>query len=247
MRIFDMDGPVYTAGTELADAMILTILWFIGCLPIVTIGTSTSALFYIYGKKARGEDAYVWRDFWKSYRQNFAQSIPVTLILGLMWLSVYAYIFIMEGYQGGAPTLLAGLSLFFTLEVTLMTIYVLAVLSRFHMKVFNMFLTAFVLAHKHILTTVMIVVGVILLQYVSMVIPFVIIIMPILIAAVASIPIQKIFTQHIKASEEIKEAEAKAQEMIELDEDDTYEDEDDAYDDEEADEDKDNENFLKYI
>ncbi|MGL4799250.1 MAG: YesL family protein [Cellulosilyticaceae bacterium] len=238
MKIFDLDGPVYKAGVEVSDALILTIIWFIGCLPIITIGTSTSALFYIYGKKSRDEDAYIWRDFWKSYRQNFVQSIPITLILGVMWASTVAYRILIEGYEGGAPVVLSGLALLMTVEVTILTIYVLAVLSRFHMKVMNMFLTAFVLAHRHIVSTALIIVVVVLLQFASMVIPFTVMIMPVFVAAVASVPIQKIFTKHIQAS-----AEMKAAEEASIEDDEDEEDEDD----EEADDEETSNDFLKYI
>ncbi|MGL5675308.1 MAG: YesL family protein [Cellulosilyticaceae bacterium] len=238
MKIFDLDGPVYKAGVELSDALILTVIWFIGCLPIITIGTSTSALFYIYGKKARDEDAYIWRDFWKSYRQNFVQSIPITLILGVMWASTVAYRILIEGYEGGAPILLTGLALLMTVEVMILTIYVLAVLSRFHMKVMNMFLTAFVLAHRHIISTALIIVGVVLLQYASLVIPFTIMIMPVFVAAVASVPIQKIFTKHIQASAEMKAVEEAG---IEDDE------EAEEIDEEGEDDEEESNDFLKYI
>ncbi|ONI38220.1 hypothetical protein AN396_11255 [Candidatus Epulonipiscium fishelsonii] len=51
----------------------LNILAFIGCIPIITIANSTSVLFYVYGKKLRGEDPYITQEFIKSYRQNFKQ------------------------------------------------------------------------------------------------------------------------------------------------------------------------------
>ena len=35
----------------LSDMAILSILWLIGCLPILTIGASTTALLYVAGKK----------------------------------------------------------------------------------------------------------------------------------------------------------------------------------------------------
>ena len=62
---FDLDGPFYKWGTEVADIIILSLLWLICALPIVTIGASTTALFYVYGKKIRGEDPYIFKSFFK--------------------------------------------------------------------------------------------------------------------------------------------------------------------------------------
>ena len=238
MRIFDFDGPVYKIGNEIADALIVTLLWVVFSIPLITLGASTSALFYIYGKKSRGEDTYIMKDFWKSFKQNFLQSIPITLILGVMWLSVYTYTFLVGGSSGLPATLISGLALFFTLEVTIVTIYVLAVLSRFHMRVGNMFLTSFVLAHRHIGSTAMILAVVIVLQYLSMTVPFLLFLTPVIIVATASYPIQKIFNKHIEGA---KAAEESQSEMIE---------DDNAWDDETDDEEdgnEENKDFLKYI
>ena len=237
MKIFDMDGPIYRIGNEIADALILTLMWVVVSLPLITIGASTSSLFYIYGKKARGEDTYVWRDFWKSFRENFKQSIPITLILGVMWISVYAYRILLEGSQGGASTLLAGLALFFTLEVTVVTLYVLATLSRFHMKVANMFLTSFVLAHRHLGSTILIIGMVLALQYASLVMPLITFVMPVLTIAGSSYFIQKIFTKHIEATQAAA-AEEQAAEALE----ENYDDDEDEEETETEDKD-----FLKYI
>lgn len=201
MKIFDLDGPVYRVGVEIADFMILTIYWILGCLPIITIGASTSSLFYVFGKKVRGEDAYITKDFIKAYKQNFKQSIPITIILGLFWLAVIAYNIMILGYNGQAPFALLVVAMFFMIEVILMTIYSLGILSRFYMKVSNIFLTSFVLAHKHILNSLTIVAGTIVIEYAVTRVPFLFVVSPVLIIYMSSVFIQKTFTQHLAACE----------------------------------------------
>ncbi len=78
MKMFDIEGPLYRWTSELADLVILSVYWIIGCIPIITIGTSTSALFYVYGKKIRKEDPYITREFFKSY----TASTPLYLCTG---------------------------------------------------------------------------------------------------------------------------------------------------------------------
>ncbi|MGL4738846.1 MAG: YesL family protein [Cellulosilyticaceae bacterium] len=237
MKIFSLDGPVYRIGTEIADAMILTLYWIICSLPIITIGASTTAVFYVYGKKIRDEDAYVTKDFFKSFKENFKQSIPITLILGVLWLSCGLYMFILNGYPEGAPVYISAIALFFTVEVTILTLYVYAILSRFHMNLKGIFLTAFVLAHKHIVSSALILLSMFAINYLMAVVPLVMFMLPVITIGVASCFLQKIFTDHIKAAEEIKKAEEvdAAEEAYEMEE---YEEEDDAS------EEKD---FLKYI
>lgn len=70
MKLFDLDGPVYRIGTEIADLLILTFYWIVCSLPIISIGASTTAVFYVYGKKVRGEDVYVTKDFLKVLKKT---------------------------------------------------------------------------------------------------------------------------------------------------------------------------------
>ena len=60
--------------------MLLSVLWLIGCVPVFTIGASTVALYYVAMKMVRDEEEGIVR---RSFRENFRQSIPVTLILFL--------------------------------------------------------------------------------------------------------------------------------------------------------------------
>ena len=63
-------------------------------IPIITIGASTSALSYVTLKMVRGEDPYIWQNFWKSFRQNFKQGtlIWVFSILVFIFLGMDFYI-----------------------------------------------------------------------------------------------------------------------------------------------------------
>lgn len=59
----------------------LNLLWFVCSLPIFTIGASTTALYYVTLKIAKGEETSVTRMFFRSFRENFRQSTVLWLIL----------------------------------------------------------------------------------------------------------------------------------------------------------------------
>ena len=253
MKIFDLDGPIYRAGTEVADLLILTFYWIICSLPIITIGASTTAVFYVSGKKVRGEDAYITRDFFKSFKENFVAYIPLTIGIGVLWLSCALYRVILMSYGKTPSFIFTGLALFLVLEACIMTIYVFAVLSRFHLKGLGVFLTSFVLSHKHLASSIIMVGLAILLQYATLVFPLMLLITPVLTIALCSFFVQKNFTLHIKAAEEAQKRsqESDGQENEEgYEDEDEYEDDEDGYeedgDEEEVTEDEDK-SFLKYI
>ena len=70
MRI---DSPIISAGIKLTNLLILNLYWVIGCLPVITIGTSTIAAFSVTLKMTEDrEGASMTVQFWKAYvkKQN---------------------------------------------------------------------------------------------------------------------------------------------------------------------------------
>lgn len=87
-RFFNPDNPVMEFIAKIFDLVILNLIFIFSCVPIITIGASTSALSYVTLKMVRGEDPYIWRNFWKSFRQNFKQGT-------LVWIfSILIFIFL---------------------------------------------------------------------------------------------------------------------------------------------------------
>ena len=79
-RIFNYEGPVFTFLSRLADLFWLNLLFVVCSLPIVTIGASTTALYYVTLKMARDEEGYITKSFFKSFKQNFLQATVIWLI-----------------------------------------------------------------------------------------------------------------------------------------------------------------------
>ena len=61
------DNPVMQFITKIVTSVYLNILWFICCIPIFTIGASTTALFYVTEKMAKNEEGNVTSAFFRSF------------------------------------------------------------------------------------------------------------------------------------------------------------------------------------
>lgn len=85
MKILDIDGPLITLLSKMADMMWLTILTMICCIPVITVGASLTALNYVALKMARNEEGYVTRSFFKAFKENFKQSTAIWLIFVLIF------------------------------------------------------------------------------------------------------------------------------------------------------------------
>ncbi len=65
---------------KVADLMWLNILTLVCCIPVITVGPALTALHYMALKMARGEECYITRDYFKSFRLNFRQGVVIWLI-----------------------------------------------------------------------------------------------------------------------------------------------------------------------
>ena len=49
--------------TDIANIILLSCAWLIGCLGIITIGPATAALYYVTQKLVEGENPKIFRSF----------------------------------------------------------------------------------------------------------------------------------------------------------------------------------------
>lgn len=87
-NLFNLDNPFWQFLTRLADLLILNILWLIFCLPVFTIGASTTALYRSLLTLMGDGATSTIKLFWQSFRSNFKQSTILFLILLLPFLAV---------------------------------------------------------------------------------------------------------------------------------------------------------------
>jgi len=80
--------------TALANLILLSCVWLVFCIPVLTIGPATAALYYVVQKMVQGEDPSIFRCFWQSFRDNLKQGLILTLIFGASAaLMYYDYLF----------------------------------------------------------------------------------------------------------------------------------------------------------
>jgi uncharacterized membrane protein YesL len=67
--------------TKVADIMIVNFLFILFSIPIVTIGASFTAAYYMCLKMVKDEETYIVKGFWKSFKENFLQSTVLWVII----------------------------------------------------------------------------------------------------------------------------------------------------------------------
>lgn len=72
--MFHTDSLIIRILSLLSDLLILHFLWILCCLPIVTIGASTTALYYAMMKRIDTDEGSIVSNFWFSLKINLKQS-----------------------------------------------------------------------------------------------------------------------------------------------------------------------------
>ncbi len=88
-RLFNLDSPVIVFLERMLDLTILSVLWLICCIPIVTIASSTASLYYVTLKIVKDEDNGIIKSFFHAFKDNFLQGIPQSLFFLLAGAALY--------------------------------------------------------------------------------------------------------------------------------------------------------------
>ncbi len=93
-------GPVQRALGKVTDFFLLTVYWLLTSLPLVTVGASTAALYYVAMKTVRRQEGGLWRMYIRSFRKNLKQGIFLWLLY--VFLAVDVWLIAVTAIRTGA-------------------------------------------------------------------------------------------------------------------------------------------------
>lgn len=210
-QIFNPNNFFFRWCGKIFDTVLLSVLWIFLCLPVVTMGPATAALYYTSVKCLRRDEGEPYRNFFHAFKENFKvgaiSGVIVAALLGVLWLS-WRVLTLSELTAAGTVVRVA---FRVALVVPLgLVCWLFPVLSRFTLGVGGLFRTALALAIKHLPSTILLV----LLNALAVVfclnywlpVAFV----PVLSALMSSLLLERVFKKYIAppAVAEAKEEEA---------------------------------------
>lgn len=146
---FKFDGKFFKYGTLLGDLMILTLLWTLTSLPLITLGASTTAMYYVTTRQLSNREGYVSRDYFRSFKENFLQATGVTILFAVIFAVLRINLYILPGNSPIFPIQFVLIAV-----AVAMLVFVFPVLSRFKLNFFELLRTSFFLAIRHFPTTI---------------------------------------------------------------------------------------------
>lgn len=156
-RAFNFEGPVFSSLSRLADLFWLNLLFVLCCIPVITVGAASTALYYVTLKMAKDEEGYITRSYFKAFKDNFVQATVIWILLLTVVVVMFLDFRIANGNNTAELFGSAAVSNIIIVAVGVMSIvvtmtatYVFPLLARFDNTVGNTIKNAFLISVRHL-------------------------------------------------------------------------------------------------
>ena len=158
MKLFNPDSRIMIFLSRVADLVILNILWLVCCVPVVTIGASTTAMYHVIRHWQKDSVSSIVRDFFQSFKEDFKQATPVYLILLIPTAAVVMNAMMIFNPENSAavPSYLLVIWFISALILLFISSFVYPVMAFFADSIFKTLRNAMVLALANLPRTILI-------------------------------------------------------------------------------------------
>lgn len=198
--MFKLDSPLMNFLNKVADIMILNFLFLVFSIPVFTIGASFSAAYYMGFKMVKNEETYIFKGFWKAFKENFKQATAIWMIL-LVVFGVLVADYRIIAYSGIEFAQWIRIAMMTVTVVVLMgVVFVFPLQARFINPVKNTIKNSFLMALSHLPTAFLLVavyaVPVVVLYFIPQILPVVILMAFGLVIYIKSILLLRVFKKY---------------------------------------------------
>ena len=210
MKFWAIDSPVMRVLGRLGDIIILNMIFVVGCIPVITIGTSLSALYAVAMKMARGEDPSVWKEFWKAYKRNFRPATICWLVMAVIAILLFVDFRIIGVLKRGSESMYSIMRIVLAVILgmwMLMFQYLFPYIARFENTVKQTLKNAFLLMIRHLpwaLLLLVILVASVLSVYI---IPVLLVVIPAVASIVFDFILERLFRRYMSPEDLEREEE----------------------------------------
>lgn len=198
-NVFNLDNKFFQSLGKLIDMICLSALWLLLCIPVVTAGAATTAMYYTVNKVIRHNRGYLAKDFFGAFKSNFKQSTIVWLIILLLYALMGVDCYIMYQFAQAGEKYGSFYVVFIVLIalVTMWAMYLFPYMARFANKTKNVLKNGLLIALANLLKTLamfVILVAVVLAVFVW---PIAIVLVPSCFTLVQNLFMEKIFRKYM--------------------------------------------------
>lgn len=148
-KLFSYDNPIWRFMGRVADVFVLTVLWALCSLPVLTMGASTSALYYVTLKMARGHEGYLIKSYMKAFRDNFKQATILWMLILAVGLFLGVDMYWLHGQESQLAAFLFWLCFTLVILYLFVTVMILPLQSRLEAGMSKLLFLSFMVSVKN--------------------------------------------------------------------------------------------------
>ena len=88
-KLLDVDGGFMTFMTKAGELIILTLVWMVSLIPVVTVIGATTSLYYAIVKNIRRSRSYPLKEYWTSFKRILVNGMIISVITGVWCFALY--------------------------------------------------------------------------------------------------------------------------------------------------------------
>lgn len=150
-NIFNIDNKFFTFMGKVADVIILNLLFIVTCIPIVTIGTSVTALYSVSLKLVDDNAPYIAKEYFHAWKENFRQSMIFWVIS--MVVGALLGVSLLVRTTGTMDTILHFCVILGCIIYIMIQQYLFPLLAKFENTILQTIVNAFIMSMRHIVIT----------------------------------------------------------------------------------------------
>lgn len=158
-NLFSYDSKFFIVLGKVSNIVILNLLFLISCIPIITIGTSITATYFVAMKIVRDEETYIVKEFIIRFKENFVKSTKIWFIMIVIGMVLGFDYYISSLISNGLmkATLQLSLTIVSIIFIFVLT-YVFPITSKFENTIKNTMINSILISIKHLPQTILMVI-----------------------------------------------------------------------------------------
>jgi len=154
-RFFNSEDPLWKPLGYFAEILLLSLMWFVCSVPVLTLGAASTALYDAIVHSVRNREDDIFSRFFRTFKNELKLSVPCALIWAVVILCLFLWYRIFAYNAGTSPTayVLSIALLSAQIFVLGMALWVFPILSRFTFDFAALNITALKLSLSHPLRT----------------------------------------------------------------------------------------------
>lgn len=156
--IFSMDNKFFQVMSKIADLIILNILFTLCSIPVITMGATITAMYYVTLKMANDRESYIIRGFFKSFFQNFKQATGIWLLILIAGGIIGGDIYILTQWDTKFKVPLMVIFIALAIVLAFIFSYVFPLLAQFDNTIKQTLKNALLMSIRHLPYTILIII-----------------------------------------------------------------------------------------